>query len=122
MTIVADAMSLREVINNLIDNGVKFSNHNSPVDVCLLRAKNPNWVEISISDQGIGIDEKDLPIIFRRFSRIYNEHTDDIPGNGLGLYIANNIVLNHQGEIKVESHPNDGSTFTVILPVERLEN
>jgi signal transduction histidine kinase len=121
LTIVADAMSLREVINNLIDNGVKFSNHNSPVDVCLQRIKNPSWVEISISDHGIGIDDKDLPIIFRRFSRIYNEYTDDIPGNGLGLYIANNIVLNHQGEIKVESHPNGGSTFTVILPAERLE-
>jgi signal transduction histidine kinase len=121
LTIVADAIGLREVINNLIDNGVKFSNHNSPVDVCLHRAKNPSWADISISDHGIGIDEKDLPIIFRRFSRIYNEYTDDIPGNGLGLYIANNIVLNHQGEIKVESHPNGGSTFTVILPAERLE-
>ena len=122
LTIVADAIGLRKAINNLIDNGVKFSNHNSPVDVCLHRAKNPSWVEISISDQGIGIDEKDLPIIFRRFSRIYNEYTDDIPGNGLGLYIANNIVLSHQGEIKVESHPINGSTFTVILPVERSEN
>jgi len=122
LTIVADAIGLREVINNLIDNGVKFSNHNSPVDVCLHRAKNPSWADISISDHGIGIAEKDLPIIFRRFSRIYNEYTDDIPGNGLGLYIANNIVLSHQGEIKVESHPNNGSTFTVILPLERSEN
>lgn len=121
LTINADAMGLREAIIKLIDNGVKFSNHNSPVEVCLHRTKNPKWVEISISDHGIGMEEKDLPIIFRRFSRISNENTDGIPGNGLGLYIANNIILSHQGEIKVESNPNVGSTFTVILPVERLE-
>lgn len=122
LTIVADAMGLREAIIKLIDNGVKFSNHNSPVEVCLHRAKNPNWVEISISDHGIGMEEKDLPIIFRRFSRIHNESTEGIPGNGLGLFIAKNIVLSHRGEIKVQSNPNDGSTFTVLLPVERSEN
>ena len=119
MIIYADAMGLREALIKLIDNSVKFSNHKSPVEICLNSIKNPSWIEISISDHGIGMDKKDLPIIFRRFSRIYNESTEGIPGNGLGLYIANNIVLSHQGEIKVESTPNNGSTFTVLLPIEK---
>lgn len=121
-TICADGVGLREVFKNIIDNGVKYSNGNSPVDVCLHRMKNPNWIEISITDRGVGIDEKDLPIIFRRFSRVYNENTSDVPGNGLGLYIANNIVLSHKGEIKVNSSLNNGSTFTVILPIEGPDN
>jgi signal transduction histidine kinase len=118
VTIVADPVGLREAINNLIDNGVKFSNTNTPVEVRLIAAKNPDWIEILVIDQGIGIEEKDTSILFRRFSRIRNENTSDIPGNGLGLYIANNIVLNHQGEIVVESQPDVGSTFRVVLPVE----
>ncbi len=120
--IFADAMALREALIKLIDNSMKFSNNGSPVEICLHRIKNPSWIEISVSDHGIGMEEKDLPIIFRRFSRIYNEYTDGIPGNGLGLYIANNIVLGHKGEIKVESSPNNGSTFSVLLPLTKSEN
>jgi signal transduction histidine kinase len=122
ITITADAIGLREAINNLIDNGVKFSPNNTPVEVQLAADKNPNWVEISITDHGIGIEEKDKPILFRRFSRIHNEKTSDIPGNGLGLYIANNIIMNHQGEIQVDSKPDSGSTFTVLLPVENASH
>jgi len=118
ITIIADAIGLRQAVNNLIDNGVKFSPDNKPVEVQLKAAKNPNWVEVSVTDHGIGIEEKDKPILFRRFSRIHNEKTSDIPGNGLGLYISNNIIMNHQGEIKVDSVPDSGSTFTVLLPVE----
>ena len=120
--LVADAISIRDVIINLIDNGVKFSAPHTPVEVLLSYAKNPNWIEISITDFGIGIDEKDTPVLFRRFSRIRNETTWEIPGSGLGLYISNNIILNHQGEIKVDSQPNEGSTFTISLPLERLNH
>ena len=118
VTVAADAVGLREAFNNLIDNGVKFSTAEKPVEVELRQAKNPQWVEICVTDYGIGIEEKDQPILFRRFSRIHNEKTSDIPGNGLGLYIANNIIMNHKGEIKVDSTPDSGSTFTVLLPVE----
>jgi signal transduction histidine kinase len=119
VTITADAIGLREAINNLVENGVKFSHSNSPVEVRLVSANNPNWIEISVIDHGIGIEEKDNSILFRRFSRIHSEETNAIPGNGLGLYIAHNIIINHQGEIRVESQPKNGSTFKVLLPVER---
>jgi len=121
-TVLADAVGLREAINNIIDNGVKFSPSDKPVEIYLNEAKNPNWIEISVIDHGIGIEEKDRPILFRRFSRIHNEKTNDIPGNGLGLYIANNIIMNHRGEIKLDSIPEAGSTFTIQLPVENLSN
>ena len=120
--VVADAIGLREAINNIINNSVKFSAPSAPVEISLSYSKNPNWIDLSITDYGIGIDEKDKSIIFRRFTRIHNEFTGDIPGNGLGLYIANNIILNHQGEIKVISQPDVGSTFSILLPVERTNN
>ena len=66
------------------------------------------------------IEEKDKSILYRRFSRIRNERTNDIPGNGLGLYIANNIVINHQGGIEVNTMPNEGSSFTITLPLEQI--
>ncbi|MFL7890421.1 MAG: sensor histidine kinase [Anaerolineales bacterium] len=121
-TVIADAIGLREAINNIIDNGVKFSPSNKPVEVILQETKNPNWVEISVTDHGIGIADRDKPVLFRRFSRIHNAKTNDLPGNGLGLYIANNIIMNHQGEIKVDSKPEVGSTFTIQLPVEYSPN
>jgi signal transduction histidine kinase len=118
VTIIADPVGLREAFNKLVDNGVKFSNSDSTVEVRLTAANNPNWVEISVIDHGVGIEAKDTSILFRRFSRIRNADTSEIPGNGLGLYIANNIILNHQGEILIESQPEIGSTFKVLLPVE----
>jgi signal transduction histidine kinase len=120
--VVADAISLREAIKNLIDNGIKFSPPESEVQVDLHFATNPDWLEIQIKDFGIGIDEKDRSILFRRFSRIRNKHTVDIPGNGLGLYIANKIIMNHQGEISVNSRLSEGSTFTVSLPLDAPAN
>jgi signal transduction histidine kinase len=117
----ADAIGITEAIKKLIDNGVKFSSPEEPVKVVVDYAKNPNWIEISVIDRGVGIDENDKSILFRRFSRIRNAQTEDIPGNGLGLYIANNIILNHNGEISYKSEPEVGSTFTISLPLEKTD-
>lgn len=119
-SIRADAIGLCDALKNLIDNAVKFSSPATPVKVVINYAKNPDWIEISISDQGIGIEDSEKSTIFRRFSRLRTEQTKDIPGNGLGLYIANNIILSHNGEIKVNSEPEVGSTFTICLPVDGL--
>ncbi len=120
--IEADAIGIREAIKNLIDNGIKFSPANTPLIVRLKNANAPNYIEIEIKDYGIGIRDEDKSILYRRFSRIRNEHTNDIPGNGLGLYIANKIIINHHGEIEVESLPNESTSFTVSLPLERVSN
>ena len=122
VTVTADAVGLREAFSKLLENGIKFSPNTQPVEVILKSATNPQWVEISIKDHGIGIEEKDKSILFRRFSKVRSEKNQDIPGNGLGLFIANNIIVNHQGEIRVESEPDSGSIFTVLLPAENHSN
>lgn len=113
--LMGDPIYLRKAVQYLIENAIKFSDPWSPVTVQLKSFQAKGWVLISVKDLGIGIDEKDQSNLFRRFSRIRNERTLDIPGNGLGLYIANRIVEAHQGTITLISKPNQGSTFTIQL-------
>lgn len=113
-----DAVGLREAINHLIDNSLRFSPPGTPVSIGLRYSEEPGWVEVSIEDHGFGIDDQDKPTLFRRFSRIRNEQTAGISGNGLGLYIAQQIAQYHHGTITVASQPQAGSTFTLHLPVK----
>ena len=115
---LGDAIGLREAINHLLNNSLKFSPSGTPVSIGLRYSKEPGWVEVSIEDHGFGIDDQDKPTLFRRFSRIRNEQTAGIPGNGLGLYIAQQIAQHHGGTITVTSQPQAGSTFTLHLPVK----
>jgi signal transduction histidine kinase len=119
VVVVGDALGLREVLINLVDNGVKFSSPGQPVHVGLLTGNAPGWVEIPVRDHGFGIEQAELDRLFHRFGRIKNEFTDGIPGSGLGLYIVKNIVQHHHGSIAVESYPGEGSTFTVSLPIQK---
>lgn len=114
--IMGDTLYLRQVFWNLIDNALRFSRPEMPVEVTLRQAQAPDRIEIRVADQGIGITEANLPILFTRFGRIYNEHTRNLAGSGLGLYIAKCIVDQHLGEITVHSQPGQGSTFVVTLP------
>jgi len=113
-----DALRLREVVLNLIENALKYSTLDTPVHVILQRAEAGNWAEITVTDQGIGIAQNELPGLFTRFGRIRNEQTRGIPGNGLGLYIVKYIVERHNGSILVHSQPGQGTKFTVRLPLE----
>jgi signal transduction histidine kinase len=70
-----------------------------------------------VTDQGIGISEKELPYIFERFYRAHKGEKKEIKGSGLGLTIAKEIVTGHGGRIRAESIPGKGSTFTFELPV-----
>lgn len=115
-TIVGDVISLREAIRKIIDNGLKFSPPDKPVNVTLQASSQPGWVDILVKDYGVGIDEKDRVILFRRFGRTRNEKTAGIPGSGLGLYIAKNFVDKHNGSITVTSKVDEGSTFILRLP------
>ena len=114
--LLGDAIYLRKAVQHLIENATKFSDPGSRVIVELKVFQATGWVTISVKDFGIGIDEKDQSNLFRRFSRIRNERTLEIPGNGLGLYIANRIVESHKGTITLKSKPNRGSIFTIQLP------
>jgi signal transduction histidine kinase len=77
------------------------------------------YMEIKVSDTGVGIDPEELPKIFDKFYRIKNQKTRDVAGTGLGLAIVKGVVESHNGTIDVESVPDKGTTFRILLPVIR---
>jgi heavy metal sensor kinase len=114
-TINADELHLRRLFLNLIDNAIKFTPANGSIGIAL---KYDNQkASISITDTGIGIEEKNLPKLFDKFFRIDGKIKDNSPSSGLGLSIAQSIVQLHKGEITVTSRVGNGSIFTVSLPL-----
>lgn len=107
--------SLLELLVILLDNAVKYSTAKSEVHISI--SPQAKKVSIAITDQGMGIEKKDLPHLFDRFYRADQARTrNNTSGHGLGLAIARQIVDRHQGNISVKSTVGKGSTFTVILP------
>ena len=112
--VYADRRQLVTAVFNLIENAVKFSVVGSVVEV---RARpDRDMVELSVSDQGVGIPERDHERIFERFYRVDHIRAGDGGGTGLGLALVRNVVDNHEGEVIVESGEGQGSTFTLRLP------
>jgi two-component system phosphate regulon sensor histidine kinase PhoR len=110
-----DPLHMQMVAENLINNANKYSMPATTVTVivdCL-----PREVTVSVRDQGVGIDKKDIPRLFNKFSRLENNGTA-ASGTGLGLYWAKKLVELYGGTIIVNSRPGKGSTFTVKLPKE----
>jgi len=115
--IQADKESLIELFVIFLDNAVKYSPSGSKVT--LSSAKRDHFVEVRISDQGIGIRKDDIPHLFDRFYRADKSRAKTgAEGYGLGLSIAKQIVEEHRGSISVKSQPAKGSTFTVFLPIK----
>lgn len=116
LKIEADKDKIDQVIENLIGNAVKFSPQGGKITVLVERVKGK--IEISVSDNGIGIPEKDLPHIFEKFHRAENASSEAIGGTGLGLSIVKYIVESHAGKIWAESELRKGSTFSFTLPLK----
>jgi two-component system sensor histidine kinase SenX3 len=112
--ILGDRDQLIMALQNLIDNAINYSPENTKVAVTS-RVKD-NIVEISITDQGIGIPEADLVRIFERFYRVDPARSRQTGGTGLGLSIVKHVAAKHGGDVKVWSAENVGSTFTLMLP------
>lgn len=111
----ADESRLQEVIYNLLDNAVKYS---QPGGTVSLRAEpEGDRIRISVSDQGVGIREADLPRIFERFYRADKGRSRELGGTGLGLSIVKHIVQLHGGTVDARSEPGKGTTISVLLPV-----
>ena len=113
-TVMADRDRIEEVLQNLLDNALKYSPQRRVVTVAS-RATGDEVI-VSVSDTGIGISLRDQEEIFTRFRRIGNQLTRTTPGTGLGLYICHAIVEAHGGHIWVESALHEGSTFSFSLP------
>ena len=113
--VTGDKDRIGQVLINFITNAIKYSPGGSEVQVEV--SKTPEGLlAVSVADQGIGIEEKDLEKIFERFYRTRRATVDTYAGFGIGLYLAKEIVERHQGHIRVESTPGEGSMFTFYLP------
>ncbi|MFA6082525.1 MAG: ATP-binding protein [Patescibacteria group bacterium] len=113
-TLNMDGEKITQVVQNLIDNAIKYTNPRGKIVVKI--ETRPKDVVVSVSDNGVGIPSADIPKLFQRFFRSGNVLSMDTRGTGLGLYIAKVIITRHQGKIWVESKENQGSTFFFSLP------
>lgn len=109
-----DAERIQTIVANLISNAIKYSPAGGAVS-CEVATRG-GVSRVFVKDAGVGIDSKDLPILFTRFGRVSTPQTDHLPGTGLGLYLGRQLARLHGGEITVDSEPGRGSTFTLHLP------
>ena len=128
LSVRADQKALRRVIGNLVENAIKYTPDGGHISLAARRAGDE--VEISITDNGRGIPPQDIPILFDNFHRgrpapvaadgalaAALPELEEVPGIGLGLYLARNVIEQMGGRISVESEVGRGSTFTLRLPV-----
>jgi signal transduction histidine kinase len=108
-----DPKQLERTLTILVDNAIKYSADGSPVDLALSRED--GRAVVSVTDRGCGIPEGEIPHIFDRFYRVEGSSRAD--GTGLGLALAREITAHLDGEIRVKSKPEAGSTFSVLLPI-----
>jgi two-component system sensor histidine kinase SenX3 len=101
-------------VSNLIENAINYSSNGTRVGISV--SHNGSLSEISVTDQGVGIPERDLERIFERFYRVDPARSRETGGTGLGLSIVKHVAANHGGDITVWSHEGHGSTFTIRLP------
>lgn len=111
-----DEHMLRMAIENLLNNAIKYTPEAGTISIKL--GSNGSVATISITDSGVGISPEDIPKLFQQFTRIINERTELVGGTGIGLYLANHLVLLHGGSISVKSKVNVGTTFTIHIPTE----
>jgi two-component system CheB/CheR fusion protein len=115
--IKGNAERMEQVLMNLINNAIKYSNGSKRV--IIKTAKNGNCVRVSVTDFGIGLSEEQKLKIFERFYRV-EDKKNMTSGLGMGLYISSEIINTHNGKIGVDSKPAEGSTFYFDLPLEGL--
>jgi two-component system phosphate regulon sensor histidine kinase PhoR/two-component system sensor histidine kinase VicK len=113
-TVAADRGSISEVLSNLIDNAIKYSNEGGMVYVSAATAG--DFVKVSVKDRGIGMPGSVVSNLFHKFYRSHRSR-ETVAGTGIGLYICKAIVESHGGKIEVRSVEGEGSTFEFTLPI-----
>lgn len=117
--IACDADKIERIILNLLSNAIKFTNEHGNISINIRNIDNK--VIISIEDDGIGIPQDKLNVIFKRFRQVDKSFTRNREGSGIGLSIVKALVEIHHGTIKVESEYGKGTKFIIELPVRILE-
>ena len=115
----ADPLQMRQLLQNLVSNAIKFHQQGVPPQVRVSATMSDHKAEIVIEDNGIGFDEKYAEKIFTMFERLHGRGTYE--GTGIGLAICRKIAVRHSGDITARSAPGEGSTFIVTLPARHSE-
>ena len=118
--VLGDKARLQQLFTNLIDNALKFTPEGGSIRIRV--EKNGDFVQVKVTDTGIGIPKEEQDNIFKRFYRVDKSRSKENGGVGLGLSIAEWIANAHRGRIEVDSELNQGSTFTVYLPAQNVSN
>jgi len=123
ISVKGDSDQLRQVFNNLIENGIKYGAEGGNVTVTLsqpayLAGLRSEGIEVTVSDDGPGIDPVHLPRLAERFYRIDSHRSRQMGGTGLGLAIVKHIISRHRGRLMVDSVMGQGSNFRVLLPFD----
>lgn len=116
--VIGDAEQLAIAVTNLVENAVSYSDQGGRVAVAARRTvdNDDNFIELTVSDSGIGIAPSEVQRIFERFYRVDYARSRDSGGTGLGLSIVKHVAAAHGGQVSVWSQPGQGSTFTIRLP------
>jgi two-component system sensor histidine kinase VicK len=113
----ADAGKTAIVLSNLVKNAITFTNKDGYVTI--RGERQPDFIKVTVEDNGVGIPAKDLQYVFERFYQVESHLTRKNGGMGLGLSVAKVMIELHDGRIWAESTEGIGSTFTFILPLEQ---
>jgi two-component system, OmpR family, phosphate regulon sensor histidine kinase PhoR len=116
-TILADEIHFSNMVSNLLDNAIKYSKEDMPVQINVCTQNTGKHIKIRIEDNGIGMTKETLNRIFEKFYRAHTGNIHNVKGFGLGLSYVNAMVDAHKGKIKAESTPGKGSIFTVEIPL-----
>ena len=118
VTAEIDSTKLSLAFTNLVENAIKYNRENGWVRVTL--DADHKFFYVKVSDSGIGIPQESLDYIFERFYRVDKSHSREIGGTGLGLAITKSAIVAHRGAIKVQSTLDEGTTFTVRIPLRYI--
>jgi signal transduction histidine kinase len=114
---MGEPLLIRRAVQNLLSNAIRYGD--GGVIEAEIASREPGYVDLSISNQGPGIDPEHLPYVFDRFYRADSARTRSSEGSGLGLAIVKSIAALHHGEVRVSSTPNDRTTFVLRLPADQ---
>lgn len=115
----ADEVHFSNLINNLVDNAVKYSKENTPVQLKISTQSNDKFLFVRVEDNGIGMSKETVKRVFERFYRAHTGNLHNVKGFGLGLSYVKTMVQAHGGEIKVDSTLGKGSIFTLQFPLKK---
>ena len=120
--VFGDASQLRQVVVNLVENAIKYSNDNGSVHIRLRHQPSRNLVEFRVKDKGVGIGKEDIGRVTERFFRVDKSRSRSAGGTGLGLSIVKHILAAHDEELEIKSRPGKGSAFTFNMPVAKIDD